>query len=698
MPEFIDRLRGQRLISPPTRFLSGQLFVRGPLSLDRDPTEREEAVVVDAGEPGVVVHVAGQPAAAIEILQGADPVSLRATTEIAEQLAEFRTLTDRWHELAESVEPVVSTRQIGELLDRAPLEAVLSERMPDLRQVFFEPEAELQFERLRVPVGRARRISRKASQTLAERSEDWLRMSASGVVPHRIESLTRHEVIDIYENRVAARLADAIRLYLVQRLRLLDGLDELVRHEVVGWWRRQDRLTTLWGATFTDDAMKDRVERRRRELEELLGEVERLRDGRLYRGVPLRARVAQPIRLTNLLSDDPHYRQVGALWREWWRSRGQEETPRDRRARREGESDAFYDFTRLLVWRSLLGLGDPTGAGESVSGPWGTIDLVADDLPGCWNLHGTTPTGPAWQTRIVALPAELVGTSDNESQAMLELAIEATEGQAVIVLYAGTGSDVRKLSDAARSTAYLLPLDRHGERRWLIPISPLDLEAQDRVDLAIRSITLTQSFMSYPATTGFPSSHHKLLRDVPWIKPAAERNAVVLEAPPRPDELNGLRRDIEATARREETRLAGAGRHDAETLRVCSQRIAELASTYRCFTTCPICGNNAQFEPREARTFECRCPSCGTRWGLRHEASDDARIPYMFVDDDGSTDLVEPARWFGRDMVSLPCRSRLREYGAGVIDPQSGRCTEADSIAVHECDRCTSLGVVRVNS
>lgn len=685
---FIDRLSGESVADPPSEILSGQLLVRGPVSLDREP-ETDGALIVDAGDPGVVVRVPHRGPQTLEVVQSSDPLTLKATVEIAEHIHELAELDDRWHEVAGACDPVVSKRQVGELLDRIPLELTVEGSLPELRQAYFEPEAELQFERLRIPVARARRISRKASQILAERSEDWLRMSASGVVPHRIESLVRHEVLDIYENRVAARLVDAIRAQLVRRLRLLEGLDELVRHEVVGWWRRQDRLATLWGVTFTDDALKDSVERRRRELLGVLGEVERLREGALYAGVPARARVTQPVRFTNLLTNDPNYRHVGKLWQEWWKSRGGEESTLDRRQRRLRETEAFIDFSLLLTCRALLGLGAPIeGSVRATLGPWGELTLAENDVPGCWTLTGSTPTGAQWTRSLVSLPSELPTSSEGEALRAIDLIERAAGNRQLILLYPATASDLRRLPTEAQTRAHYVPLEHGGVQQWRVPISPLDLESQERVEQVLRSTAVAECFETYPVSFDFPTRQRSIIDATSWLHPGDGDRSALLLAPPRPHEIKDLQRRIEREARREDARLAGAGRHDAAVLRETSARIGDLASRYTCLTTCPVCRSEGRFESREARTFECECPSCGSRWGLRHEPATDSRIPYLFVDDDGPEPRIAAVRWFGRDLVSLPCRSELRPYGTGVIDPRNGRCTEVPSVAATACDRC----------
>lgn len=689
MTLFFDRLRGESIDEPPDRILSGQLIVQGPVSADRRPIEFAELLIVDAGEPDIVLNTADRRTHHLQVIQAPQPMSLAATVEIAQQLDEWKHIGASWHEAADSCEPLVSKQQVGQLLDRSPLETSLEDMLPDLRQVFFEPESELQFDRLRVPVGRARRISRKASQTLAERSEDWLRMSASGVVPRRIESLVRHEVIDIYENRVAARLADSLRASLLVMLRRLGGLDSLVGHEVVGWWRRRERLAQLWGTTFADQTLKDRVARRRDELEELLGQVERLRDGPLYRGVPARARVPQPIRVTNLLADDPHYRYVGKLWGEWWRSRGQEETVPDRRSRRMQESEAFGTFVHLLLCRSLLGLGDPTSDSDVVThGPWGAFDVSPESRPGCWTVTGTPVVGGSWSTRVVALPTELVGVSESETRSVLSLVVDAVADKNVVVIYPGTGSDVRALTPDTQVLAHYLPI-RDGDRHcWIIPVSPLDLESQDRIDQVLRWSAMMHNFEGYPFQFEFPDRHSASIDSADWLQPASQRNFVVMLAPPRPDEFVDVGRDIEAVIRRQETRLGGAGHHDARELREALQRLRTCIETYSCLTTCPLCRSLGEFEARQASTFEVRCRACKSRWGLRHESFDDTRIPYLFVDDEGPESSVGSERWFGRDQLALPCQSSLRSYGSGVINPRTGRCTELGSVAATQCDRC----------
>ena len=71
-----------------------------------------------------------------------------------------------------------------------------------------------------------------AASYLAAHTEDWDRPLLRGILPKRILAEIRQDQIDIYENRVAARLLDNLGGYLnrrIQRLRRISEISEIQR-------------------------------------------------------------------------------------------------------------------------------------------------------------------------------------------------------------------------------------------------------------------------------------------------------------------------------------------------------------------------------------------------------------------------------------------------------------------------------------
>lgn len=707
MTELIDRLTGRKVRDLPPRVLAGQLLVTGGSRIDGERTTDDRVLLMDGGEDTTAVETI-HGSQTTTILQGPRTTTLESVSETADQMEWWLSEGLTWWEVVIDVAPVASREQVGEHLEPTPLETTIQGYLPELYEVFARPTTELRLHRRRLPVSRARRISRHATQVLATHSEDWLQVKASGVVPLVVESLIREEIIDIYENRVAARLLDAIVRHLTRTLARIDDADDLLNHELVGWWRQKDRISELWGSLRDDDQLQKLTVRRRLHLVELLGRVRRLERDPLYKGVPTQARAPMPIRVTNLLADDPDYRAVRIVWTEWWRSRGGDETPAQRRARQRHHAAAFARFCSLVVARSInsltstnTGAGDRGGTAEHhyVRTPWGLVDLVqiGGTSDGTWELRIDSALGTNQQLRIVALPAEmLTGDAASIAKRLRLLHQGLGDGGALLVMYPGTGRHLRQLPSDDLALAHHTPLDGGSSPSWVVPVSPLDLESQERVGRAVRWHLFETLFRGYPLVANFPSAHRRLLAEErDWLVAGPAVNTIRVLAPVPSARLTAIARRIENEAQHLEHRLAGRGKLDAERLRKGIRDISNALEATRALAICPVCGRPGTFEARQADTFHCSCRKCA-EWGLWHDPRTDDRIPYLFPSAPGPDERdrgdsrVDFDRWYGRDLLARPCLHPDVPWFGGLVNPWTGYCTEASSRDPRRCSRCAA--------
>jgi hypothetical protein len=112
-----------------------------------------------------------------------------------------------------------------------------------------------------------------------------------------------------------------------------------------------------------------KADRTLRKLKHLKYTVARLMDSVLYREVPRRAAVSTTLTMTNILSNDMHYRRFADLWVAWARL-GLDQTPRPRDYFEDMQDlcRAFDRYSLLLTLRALDQLGfEPTALERPLS-------------------------------------------------------------------------------------------------------------------------------------------------------------------------------------------------------------------------------------------------------------------------------------------------------------------------------------------
>ncbi len=292
---------------------------------------------------------------------------------------------DPWYEL-QAISPVVIPTD--DLLARDDLDGAVARDLPHLREVFRRPHTRLETLTEPQPVGRVKRVASRAPQYLATHPQDWHRRKVDRVVPRRVLSRRFELDPDVYENRVAARLADRLTEVTVRRLQILLQVHTLLErvanfsNRLQGGFQVRLRLTELWGQEL-DVGFQEAVRSRRDTLQARLRTLGELRDSELYRSIPARAPVEPELRRTNVLSSHQSYRRVAALWRVAHRH-GDRRT-RGERLRDEQALSAAYDlFVLVLAARALARAGfacrsatcDGDRARLELHGPRGEADLT----------------------------------------------------------------------------------------------------------------------------------------------------------------------------------------------------------------------------------------------------------------------------------------------------------------------------------
>ncbi len=582
-------------------------------------------------------------------------------------------------------------------LDEHPLESAILAHLPSVQEVFRRPRTHIEHRTALVPVGRARRLDRRADVRLASHTEDWEHLTLRGVQPRRVLAQVRDEQWDLYENRLAVRLVDHLLRWLAGRIlsleRWLGVFQDLQRIQeqagIEGSWRRRDRVFRLWADAGLQDNRRRAAEERLRRLHRLRRRLDELRDTVLYRAIPQRARVPDLLRPSNALQHDTHYRRVAALWREWASHRRHDDADPDRlRQRQQSFAWCFQRFCRLLVVRALDQLGmEP----EALEAPVGRSEIVIDGavvrLGGSGGLE--VWTGGALAIRLLPIATCLAARRDHET-ARSRLGRAASDDRTV-VLHLGLG---RQIENETPGLARLAHEDEAG-RVGVLPVSPWDIASTERVARAIRWALLTPVYRNWPARVVAVGS---VDTRGGWARSAG--NALVVQRAPEPGEfdLAGLRSDVSELRRqkqsleqqRESVRLEGArNRDDRRRRKDVNERkkrlneavkeaeadlearesflkgLEEALEVVQRVAVCPPCAALGEEQPgrlqaRHRETFLARCESCETEWGTV-PCGCGAKVPFLRTPGAIKTfSAGTPVdRALGQDVLAVPARDGM---------------------------------------
>lgn len=590
-----------------------------------------------------------------------------------------------------------------------PFEQLLHDNIGHLAEVCRRPRTHLRVEVERMAVSRARRSPAQAANFLAAHTEDWERPTLRSVIPKRILADVREEQFDIYENRIAARLVDHLMSYLRERIREVTRLLRVFEQAAAshdgaagGSHWRQARVYKLWGEALHAGEAKRKAERTLSRLDQLLWKVSGLMDSVLYREVPRRASVSTTLTMTNILTDDGHYRRVAELWFEWARVGRQQSVSAT--AYFEEMQDlcrSFDAFALLLTLRALDQLGfEPSSPEQSLAS--GQVEVrsgrrlarlswAADD--GAISLQGEGVE----TLRIVPLCGSVAALDDDQIRSVLADAdAHAGRGAAVLLLYpsppdADTFEGIAPdLATRLRSLSHEVG-DAGRPRVGFLPVSPWDISSVERVARQLRWVTTAPTFLAYPPTIARPHLT-ELSRTGAWFEVAGAQLRIV-RAPLGEEALPAKQfvRDADARLRlleaeRERVALqlhkavrdrAATGSFNAQKKELNAQ-ITDAEVSIRSLKRfeadldkalgvvedllrCPTCNKRADarydFTPM-GQSFSCRCSECSTTWGTVACGGCSAQIPVLRLPDRIWMSCVDGPGWvdgtLGADVLAPP--------------------------------------------
>jgi len=722
-----DRLTGQQVPTPgnilaSTRFIyisDDELVVNNVIIKRGDfilPTQGDRIIIENSAEENIVIED-------IQFNQFPDRDERNSILAIGQNLQSLEEDDRSWTDWLK-VSPLV----VGSL-DRMHLtlfERALQKYGWHLKQVCSKPKTQLTSEIERLPISQARRIPTKAYSHLATHTEDWEYPKLSSVIPRKILSTFPTDLYDFYENRVAARLAREVYVYLSGRRTEVEELEKWKGELELGIPRRQHRIYSLLSEAVSVEGMQKSAEHTREILGLLYEQTLSLFDSPLYKAVPGPSREGIPtsVRATNILVHDRHYRYVNLLWREYL-ERGRDKPKSHAQVQKELQNycKAFDRYVALLIFRGLDQLGYAPiqdkeikqGVTLNLDGPWNCVECK-------WDENGVIIIKVDETTffRIVPVASALIGCSDvNQISANLDQIYQHFRDQIkpgrkvstqalgnkpthTIVVYPGSSRERYSLPTRLQRLACSNGTDLSQPLPiGVLPVRSYELGSLERVARALRWMLLGNFILSYPPKVPVPVKYQsKFLEIADWLQQSSDPGFLSVINIPKDREIirmNDTIRDIRGELVRQGQKV-----HQMDIDRV-NNFFDSIQSAFKGITkirTCPVCGKETRsenFHPGENDNFVCSCGEhdCEAIWGTRQCGNCGKSYPFLSVknnsnnDGDLITDWVD--RIYGMDILATPCPSESNSNA--FICPFCGDCGRqrtTDEI----CRQCRSFQVI----
>lgn len=617
--------------------------------------------------------------------------------------------------------PIRQSKTLAALADVTPLPADLDDRvkfqridkeidrqLPHVMHVCHRPRQQLKVDLEKLPVGRAKRIPPRSIEYLTAHSEDWKRRTAGSIEPAHVIAEIIEDQIDIYENRVSAELVDRIVRYLGDRAAELEKMFALLNDEhdfrlalqVGNHYQLANRISSLWGSVFVDEGISKVAAETRVRVGQMRQLTLGLKKTRLYKGVPGRRAIKRELHHTNILENDPHYREIAALWRAWHEYGAPREESDDEVFTHWQDANLdFSEFCRLLVIRAVVDIGwnlqDPNSPAGSphiaLIGPTGNPAALAVDEYGVFTITDEF----ASKLRIVPVLASLARTAD---VAQLSSWLDSLEEQAVqvdtLVLFLGrsreldqVGAEVPAL--AARLEALTAPPRGNNRVRWFVPVSPFEITSIEKVGRSLNAWLRGKLLRAYPPQVKCPKNLVSFL-DVDGLVTSRSSDEWSLTTPIDQKHLDAFSAKLSSLTRPEVRRQVGHVSDNA--ISRVSRDFQDARKRYDGILCCPVCGQRSDnFLARGGNAYVCTCisRSCDSEWGIRVCGACREAYPYILPDRstvqrNGSANYGWLDRLFGRDCIAIPC-ARPSAPG-GFVCPNCSKCSARP--VVGECDDC----------
>jgi len=583
--------------------------------------------------------------------------------------------------------------RLDDYIRMQPFDIALERDLSFLEAICTNPRATLNVQQDLVPTVRARRVAAGAIVRLAAHREDWERKTVLGIRPRRVLCMVSEDSVDIYENRLVARLVDHIVEYLRGRLGRLAGIRNMLTQvgdhmggAASGHHWRRDRLYELWAHAVSNESSSEFVSQAEFRINSLFLRASALLDSPLYRGIPRGAFVGG-LRRTNIIVNDSAYRRAALLWQRWaelriTRRRSDEQVYQ----RQQAVCAAMARYGYLVVVRAIeqlhfqqmnVGPRERSGTIELV-GPISACSLTA--------LIGSVFTLRVDQSliRVVCLPASIdCGNAFETERALRQLASAAADAdeQNVLCLHLPAAKGVLDVemtevpTTARFSYCPWEPGVLHGSKLACISISPWDIASVERVARYLRWQLWRGAMLAYPPRIHAAVEAKPTQMD--WLgRTAVKDEWRVLRRPTsREISLATLCADAVRNAPTS-ARFAGGGKRQSakvnaeEVGRMLAREIEKSHVQIDRLCKCPVCSTEkGELKSADGDAFNVSCFSCKSQWGV-YRCQCGARFPVLkpnnlekLLRDHSSyqIDLVDVL--VGSDILALPFREESGKVG-----------------------------------
>ena len=437
-----------------------------------------------------------------------------------------------------------------------------------------------------------------------------------------------------------------------------------------------NRICQLWGETWDASRGQETAKGSLARLNALLRRIQGLKDSHLYQRIPRRGHVAPTLQITNLLSNDPHYRGVSRLWGHWSRlAISPLPSPHELHIRHQGLHYGFNAWCMLAIIRACAQLRlNPiaNGARNSEIRP-GCFIQCNDGFSIDWERGGAIVLKN--QERILLRYVPIVHALekarwDREVKVRITPLIEAVDNASHWTVFLHPALSGTPSCDVIAGIDNPPDLRQSGAVDF-IRVSPFSLESVERIARAIRWVTLVSRMLDYPPKLSSDIRKRidsKALRIDNVVQPLERKKLSILDTLLKKAEeiRDNVKQQRNPQAQSKKKKRGSSQLQEAEK---CVQELKEFKSELYSaqdylvsLATCPTCNSIADFFPRDRNCFKANCRSCKSSWELRPNS--DCRIPVFLPNgvtpnsDTWTAEKDSPKAWvdnvFGCDVLAIP--------------------------------------------
>jgi len=271
-------------------------------------------------------------------------------------------------ELDDIKEIVPLLRNFDKRLEITEFDEFIYKYLFHIEEICREPSYHLKRDIEKVNISRAKRIPIRAINYLAGHSEDWSRRRIRTVQPNKILAETIEYDLQIYENRVTAKLIDSLLNYFSYRIandiivieEFIIKVDEIINSlnscDKNFWYKKLERDYQKLGDLISKvEDSKRNLNKIKEYINTIQNRLFNLLSSSLYQDNSKNKVSISNLERTNLFENHQHYRYVKMIWNKVYQT--DNKSYKEISSENQKNINAFIDFSWVLIIQSLLLLG-----------------------------------------------------------------------------------------------------------------------------------------------------------------------------------------------------------------------------------------------------------------------------------------------------------------------------------------------------